>query len=202
MGLSRTSWAVCLAAACLGPLAKYNVVLRAISYPYPDGAMNIASNDFLLSGADEMLVIDTDIGFDPEHIEFLFSHDEPLVFGMYPRKQAGLVFPMELLGEENPFAANPLMPGFSPLVEVKRTARGFMRMKREVLEQMKGRVSTFYDAHSNRDLHEFWKNLPGGHSEDFSFCDQWRALGGRIIVDQRVTAKHEGTATYPIKGTY
>lgn len=48
---------------------------------------------------------------------------------------------------------------------------------------------------------EFWKTMPGGHSEDFDFCDRWRALGGKILVDQRITAQHEGSVVYPISGT-
>lgn len=202
MGLSRTSWAVCLAAACLGPLGKHETVLQPISYPYPDGAMNIASNDFLRAGADEMLVIDTDIRFSPRHVSFLLEHDEPLVFGLYPKKEVGLTFPMEGLTDENPFDLNPLLPGIPPLVEVKRVARGFMRMKREVLEKMIPHVPTFKDEQSGQVLHQFWQTLPGGHSEDFAFCDLWRKMGGRVLVDQRITAQHEGSAVYPIAGTF
>lgn len=203
MGLSRTSWAVCFAGMCLDDtLRGYDVIMQPLSYPYPNGAMDIASNDFLLSDADEMLVIDTDVLFSSLDVVRLLSHEVDLVFGMYPKKELGLNFPIELLGEENPFSTTPLAEGVNPLVEVKRSARGFMRVKRRVFETLAPHVGKYIDAQTGKTFHEFWKCLPGGHSEDFFFCDLWRSHGGKVLIDQRVTARHEGTAVYPISGTY
>lgn len=202
LGIARTTWAVSFAFACLSVLRKYEVTLQHISYPYCAGALNIASNDFLASGADEMVVIDTDIVFKPQQLEWLLGHDEPLVFGIYPKKEIGLKFPMEWLTEENPFAVNPLAEGVQPLVEVKRIARGFMRIARQAFEVVAGNVPTYIDPQTQKECREFWGTLPGGHSEDFAFCDLWRAKGGRVLVDQRIVAQHEGTAVYPIPGTF
>lgn len=162
--------------------------------------MNIASNDFLRCGADEMLTIDTDVIFEPKHVQYILEHDEPLVFGMYPKKQPGLTFPIELLEEENPFSLDPRIG--PPLVEVKRVARGFMRVHRSVFYEMAPHVPVFTDENTKLKFRQFWQTLPGAHSEDFNFCDQWRASGGKILVDQRITAQHEGSAIYPIPGTY
>lgn len=202
MGLSRTSWAMCLAACCLGPLREYDVTLQSISYPYCSGALNIATNDFLLTDAEEMVIIDTDISFKPEQLGWLLEHDEPMVFGLYPKKEVGLKFPMEWLTSENPFAPNPFAKGVAPLVEVKRMARGFARIHRKVFETLAPFASEYVDAQSGHTHREFWKYLPGGHSEDFAFCDFWRSIGGKILVDQRITAQHEGSVVYPIKGTF
>lgn len=201
MGLSRTSWAISLAGACLAVLREHEITLCGLSYPYPDGAMNIASSKFLKSDCDEMLLIDTDLIFSPRHVAWILEHDEPLVFGGYPKKLPGLVFPMEFLGEENPFVINPHAKGVNPLVEVKSTARGFMRMHRSVLGRMADSVSLVPNFVSGDSMCQFWQTLPGGHSEDFSFCARWRALGGKVLVDQRITTQHEGTAIYPIPGT-
>lgn len=200
MGLSRTSWATCLAAACLGPLRKYDVILQPLSYPYPDGAMNIASNDFLASDADEMVVIDTDVIFEPRHLAFLLEHEVPLVFGLYPKKEVGLTFPCEWLGEENPFSLTPFEA--PPLVEVKRVARGFMRVHRSVFYTISNSCLNYTDAQTGKSFLQFWKNLPGGHSEDFNFCDLCRKHGIPVLVDQRIAAQHEGSAVYPIPGTF
>jgi len=198
MGLSRTSWALSLAVACLTTLRDYSATIQSISYPYPDGAMNIATATFLASDCDEMIVIDTDVAFTREHLAMLLSHDEPLVFGLYPKKQPGLEFPVV------PLASRPLpFHGDGPaLREVERCARGFMRAKREVFEKMKSVVGTYRDAQTQSDEFLFWQNLPGGHSEDFNFCDNWRKLGGKILVDSRICAQHEGSALYPIPGTF
>lgn len=202
MGLSRTSWATCLAAACLGPLRKYDVILQPLSYPYPDGAMNIATNDFLASDADEMVVIDTDVIFEPRHLAFLLEHDVPLVFGLYPKKELGLTFPCEWLGEENPFSISATSAAEAPLVEVKRVARGFMRVHRSVFEALAPHVPSYTDAQTGKAFKQFWKTLLGGHSEDFNFCDLCHEFGVKVLVDQRIAAQHEGSAVYPIPGTF
>lgn len=202
MGLSRTSWAMCFAAACLGVLQDYDVELLSVSFPYPDGAANNAANRFLLSDAEEMVIIDTDVVFKPQHLAWLLEHDEPLVFGLYPRKEIGLKFPMQRLTVENPFAPDPLAKGVNPLVEVKRIARGFSRYHRSVFEKFSLLVGEYVDEQSGLTYKEFWKNLTGGHSDDFAFCDFWRAMGGKILVDQRITTQHEGSAVYPIPGSF
>lgn len=193
MGLSRTSWAISM----LGAFSGRAFVARSISYPYPDGAMNIATTDFLESDCDEMVVIDTDVVFSRQQIDHLLSHDEPLVFGIYPKKEVGLIYPAEPTEESpQPFA------GESNLCEVKRTARGFMRVHRSVFEAMKPHVPKYTCAQTGRESWAFWRLLIGGHSEDFAFCDLWRSLGGKILIDRRCATQHEGSAVYPIPGTY
>lgn len=194
LGLSRTSWAMSMMVACLDVFRAHEITLRGISYPYPDGAANVAARDFLDSGCDEMILIDTDVIFTPYHLDCLLSHNEPLVFGAYPKKQLGLHLPMEWLGAENPFGCP------ESLVEVKRTARGFMRAKRAVFLDLIPH-SSWVANFEGGGLFEFFKNLPGGHSDDFGFCDKWRKLGGKILVDQRCIAQHEGSVVYPIPGT-
>lgn len=197
MGLSRTSWAVCLANACLSVLTDYDVVFASISYPYCAGALNKLSHAFIASDREEMIVIDTDIIFRPEHVKFLLEHDEPLVFGLYPKKQIGLTYPTIPLEENlNPFS------GDNVLCEVKATARGFMRMHRNVLERIAPICEQYLDPITGEMRVEYWKTLPGDHSEDFRFCEEWRNLGGKILIDKRITAQHEGSAVYPIKGTF
>lgn len=164
--------------------------------------MNIATNEFLNSGADEMLVIDTDLVFQPWQLASLLSHDQPLVFGLYPKKSPGLTFPVEWLTEENPFSKNPFSNDAPRLVEVKRVARGLMRAHRSVFEKLSLYVPQYTDAHSGQRSFSIWKTLPGGHSEDFAFCDLWRFSGGRVLVDQRASVQHEGSAVYPIPGTF
>lgn len=196
MGLSRTSWAVSFASACLGVLRDYIVDIQPISYPYPDGAMNIATDSFMASDCDEMIVIDTDVVFQPIDLAKLLSHDDPLVFGLYPMKQPGMFFPVQSLdGDANPFAV-------SGLHEFKRCARGFMRARREVFDICKPFCEEATKAQDGRKMTIYWRGLPGGHSEDFYFCDLWRSVGGKVMVDTSICCQHEGSAMYPIPGTY
>ena len=145
-----------------------------------------------------MLVIDTDEIFSPSHVDLLLSHDLPFISGIYPKKKPGLEFPIVPLSDnQNPFADSQPVP-----VEVERCARGFLALDRSVFEQIKPLVPTYTDAETGRTQFLFWKCLQGGHSEDFAFCDLYRSIGGKIMVDRRILTQHEGSAVYPIPGTY
>lgn len=199
MGLSRTSFTFSMIHAALTVLREHKVDLQRVSYPYPDGAWNIAVQYFLESDAEEIVKIDTDIKFEPEDLSRLMSHDEPIVFGLYPLKKVGLEFPAIGLDDGvYPFADD----GRPDLREVSQCAGGFVRIHRSVFEKLKPFVDCITSAENQRPQWIFFKNLPGGHSEDFSFCNLARLHGYKILVDRRITTIHDGSAEYPIKGTY
>lgn len=202
IGLSRTNWAIAMFALGISSVLKqWEIVATSISYPYPDGAMNIATHDFLESDCDRMLVIDTDIIFTPKQVEWILSHDAGFVAGIYPKKKEGLELCCAPLNGQNPFAPDPLAEGVRPLVEVARVGKGFINVHRDVFEALKSETTEF-DGEGNRKMREYWRTLRGGHSEDFDFCDRIRAHGFKVYVDQRCTLRHEGSAIYPIKGTW
>lgn len=206
MGLSRISYTQSMfILGCSNVMRKIPKVSTGIfSNPSPTMTGNAFTNEFLLSDCDAMLLIDADLIFQPQHVDFLFSHDIPFVGGLYPQGKPGLHFPVQFIGDENPFRKHELDNTCSPLVEVKRVARGFTLYKREVFEKMieAGIAHKYFDEQTHREQHLFWDDLPGGHSEDFRFCDKWRSIGGKVMVDQRIVLQHEKTAIYPIKGTY
>lgn len=201
MGLSRTRWAYSmmrafLSSGCLGKGRR--VSIEPFSFPYPEGTANIATEAFLSTGLDEMVIIDTDIVFQPEHLTMLLSHDVPLVSGIYPKKVLGLEYPiMPLPNDPEPFKLNG-----SNLVEVECVPRGFLRVHRSVFELMKPHVTKYHCFETGAEAWEFWKNRVGGSSDDFEFCHKYRELGGKVMVDKRITLLHDGNVLYPIKGTY
>ncbi len=198
-GNSRTAWGISLFMAGIsGAFMDYEVNVEGISYPYPDGSMNIATASFMKRGFDRMLVIDTDEVFEPEDIKKLLSHDLPFVSGIYPKKRPGLEFAIGALEGDNPLADD----GRPSLREVVRVPRGFCAIKREVFETMKPHAPTYIAPETDLEETDYWRHLPGGHSEDFAFCDLYRSLGGKVFVDIDVRVKHEGSCSYPISGTY
>lgn len=199
-GLSRTSWAMSMMGFCLSEAVRdRKIVFNSISYPYPDGACNIATADFLDSGCDRMLIIDTDEAFEPRHTNMLLSHDVPFVAGMYCKKKPGFELVVDLLPDTK-FPSDPNVG--DPLFEVARVARGFLSVHRSVFKKMADTVPSYTDPETGREQKLFWQCLPGGHSEDFAFCDKWRSLGGKVMVDRRIVVWHDGNARYPIPGTY
>lgn len=186
MGLSRTAWAMSMFGLGMAlSKSSYPIVAQSISYPYPSGAMNIATADFLATDADMMLMIDTDIIFTPQQVAMLLSHDVPFVAGVYAKRKLELEWNVVPLGDSNPFA-----PQASPrLVEVARVAKGFALMQRSLFTE------------TLKDEKRIWELLPEcehGSSEDFYFCDKIRARGVKVMIDPRCIVKHEGSAVYPI----
>jgi len=187
MGLSVTAWAVSMLHAVEG-----DPVFCHISTPYCGYAMDIATQQFMQSDCDEMILIDTDLVFTPEHLACLLQHDEPLVFGLYSKRTVKFEAPLVTLpGNENPATA----PGV--LWEVAKTARGFMRAHRSVFETMRPHVPVLKGTEFG-DLPNYWPTQPDGTSEDFAFCARWRELGGRILIDKRILVQHVGQARFPI----
>lgn len=202
MGLARSAWAhSMLDAALAGCFNGRNVVTASISTPYPSAACNIAAHHFLhRTACDEILFIDQDIVFTPQNLAHLLSHEEPYVGGIVPKRVLGLewaIYPYERLAED------PFADGVNSLVDAD-CGRGFVRIHRSVFEVIRPHVATYQDEQEEVGgmRHEYFSSKPGGHSEDFAFCELYRKLGGYPKVDQRIVVKHVGSATYPIKGTY
>ena len=92
------------------------------------------------------------------------------------------------------------------LQEVSKTGTGFMLIKRQVFEDMKQHpavkpfksdiglapeldqhMRTYFDT-AVRDNRYY--------SEDWTFCENWRDLGGKIWVDKRVMLRHAGSYVF------
>ena len=83
-------------------------------------------------------------------------------------------------------------PGYDPrrLLEVKRVGMGFTMLSRPCLERMTAAADSYVDYRGAERVPTanlfglLLGKMPDGHttllSEDFSFSDRWRALGGRI----------------------
>jgi hypothetical protein len=196
MGLGRTRWALSLAHACATVLRDYDLSFTHVSFPYPDGAANIALNRFLYeTECDELLFIDADVIFTPGHLKMLLDADSDCVFGLYPKKAPGLEFPIVLFdGQEF-----PAEPG---LIATRYCARGFMRVTRRCVQAVAKLVPIGLCPISQKDMHCFYINHAVGHGDDFNFCDRVREAGFTVHLDTRITCQHEGDAVYPIPGTF
>ena len=92
------------------------------------------------------------------------------------------------------------------LQEVSKTGTGFMLIKRHVFEKLNAHpavkpfnsdiglppelnihMKTYFDTAVRENRY---------YSEDWTFSENWRDLGGRIWVDKRVLLKHTGTYVF------
>jgi FkbM family methyltransferase len=169
-------------------------------------ARNAQVAKFLKSDCTDMLFIDSDLIFTPDHVKRILGHDEPLVGGFYVKKKEG-----------NPeFVVNTFEkldpPRADGLQKVKYVGTGFMKISRIVFEKMIEKYKDEIAYHPDEQPpdaveYDFFSvgryKFPDGTtrylSEDWFFCQRWLDLGGEVWADAAICCKHVGPACYPLK---
>lgn len=140
-----------------------------------------------------LMFIDADIGWEPWHLLVMLNHDVDVIGGLYPMKS----LPVR-------WCINTFEGGESRdnLQEVSKTGTGFMLIKRSVFAKLDAHPATKpfrNDLGLPVELDPFMRTyfdtaVRDGryYSEDWTFCENWRDLGGKIWVDPRITLKHTG----------
>ncbi len=192
---------------CVMALAKHKTFETDIRLCQGDGvarSRNQLTADFLESDCTHMLMIDCDLIFNHEQVARMLSHDEPVVGGLYPKKQEGTI---EWVLNASPRQTKPDERG---LQEVSYIGTGFMMIQRQVIEKMRDhygdRIRFTADYGTRRFEHDFWPmgvyHYPDGSarylSEDWYFCQRWLDLGGRVLADVQCILKHLGPACFPL----
>lgn len=146
-----------------------------------------------------MLLQDLDVTYTPRDLARLLSHNLPYVGGILPKRVLGLELAM---WTDQPLSETPEADGVNPLV-LAVFGRGFCLIHREVFDTVAPHVPEYLDHQTGETRRAFFQYKPGGiGSEDFYFCELYRSLGGRPVVDQRIVLGHVGDITYPVTGTF
>jgi len=136
------------------------------------------------------------------HLLALLNADKDVIGGLYPMKSLPVKWCVNGIpgADEN----DP-----SGLVEVTKTGTGFLLMKRHVFEKLNAHpaVRPFtndigLDPALNVHMKTYFDTAVREgryYSEDWTFCENWRDLGGQVFVDKRVLLRHVGT--YVFDGT-
>jgi hypothetical protein len=92
------------------------------------------------------------------------------------------------------------------LMEVTKTGTGFLLIKRDVFEKLNAHPATKpfnNDIGLPEELNPYMKTYFDTavrenryYSEDWTFCENWRDIGGQVWVDKRVLLRHVGTYTF------
>ena len=145
-----------------------------------------------------LMFIDADIGWEPWHLMVMLNRDVDVIGGLYPMKSLPVKWCVNGFdgAEEGP----------DGLQEVSKTGTGFMLIKRGVFEKLDAHPATKpfnNDIGLPPELNPYMKTYFDTavrenryYSEDWTFCENWRDLGGRVWVDKRVLLKHTGTYVF------
>lgn len=161
-----------------------------------DDSRNICVREFLKSDCDHLLFVDADVGFQPEGLYRICTHEGDIVAGVYPRKEMSLSYPLTIDGEA-------VSAGEDGLIRegVASVPAGFLRISRAVLERMADlRLDRTFRSGEGGDAVPiiFERSLKNGNrlSGDVAFCHWARELGYAIHVDALQQFIHEGPARF------
>jgi len=145
-----------------------------------------------------LMFIDADIGWEPWHLLVMLNRDVDVIGGLYPMKSLPVKWCVNGFdgAEEGP----------DGLQEVSKTGTGFMLIKRHVFEKLNAHPATrpfINDIGLPAELNPYMKTYFDTavrenryYSEDWTFCENWRDIGGKVWVDKRILLKHTGTYVF------
>jgi hypothetical protein len=162
-------------------------------------ARNTLTAKFLdMPDATHLFFVDADIGWEPWHLLVLLNRDVDVIGGLYPMKT------MPIKWVVNGFEGAEEGP--DGLQEVSKAGTGFLLMKKHVFEKLNSHpavkaykndigldpkydqyLKTYFDTAVRQQRY---------YSEDWTFCENWRDLGGKIYVDKRVLLRHSGAYVF------
>jgi hypothetical protein len=162
-------------------------------------ARNTLTAKFLaMPDATHLFFVDADIGWEPWHLLVLLNRDVDVIGGLYPMKT------MPIKWVVNGFEGAEEGP--DGLQEVSKAGTGFLLMKKHVFEKLNTHpavkqykndigldpmydqyLKTYFDTAVRQNRY---------YSEDWTFCENWRDLGGRIWMDKRVLLRHSGSYVF------
>ena len=148
-----------------------------------------------------LMFIDSDIGWEPWHLLVMINARKDVIGGLYPMKSLPVKWCVNgIPGKEN---GSPEEPN---IVEVSKTGTGFLLIKRDVFEKLNQHPATRpfnNDIGLPEELNPYMKTYFDTavrenryYSEDWTFCENWRDLGGQVWVDKRVLLRHVGTYVF------
>lgn len=151
--------------------------------------------EFMRSDYRKLMFIDADIEFTPEDVAALWNMDADVAVGIYAMKKPGRD---EFAAWVDGFLVTDL-DGLPNPCELDYAGTGFMLIDRGVFERMeRGYPEREYEGAKGRTFAHFDPRVEGYHywSEDYAFCRDWRAMGGKVMCDPTVRLIHHGSYPY------
>ena len=164
-----------------------------------DDSRNRLVRDFLETDCEQLVFIDSDLRWEPKDLLKLIQYDYEVVAGIYPLKQDGDNYPVRHIGNE-------IWGNKDGLVPVESVPTGFLKIKRNVLEELSAKAHKFPSKSDSEDRMKisliFERTFVGNTrwGGDYTFCNKWRELGGRIFIDPDMDFMHMGEKEW--KGNY
>lgn len=152
---------------------------------YVHQARDICAREFLASDADRVVFIDADVSWAPGSVVKIATSPHDFVGGAYRFKREPEGYPVEWIVERPQLLSDPE----THCIEVAALPGGFLSLSRAVFAGMLAAHPERAYSHEGHPLFGFW-HCPPGAGEDGTFCEEWRALGGRVWLEPTLTLTH------------
>lgn len=157
-----------------------------------DALLQRARNDTiqiaLETECDDLVFIDSDIEWKPEHFFKLLDCKEDIVGGTYPKKSSIEEYVLRQLTQSQP---DPT----TGLIEVDGLGTGFVKLSRKAMQYLWDSSEPYIDPKDNKERRMICdvviKNM-SLHSEDIHMFDKLKEGGFKIWFDPSITCNHIG----------
>lgn len=174
----------------MGLTQNINVFCIYMSY---DALVQRARNDIvqlaLDSNVDDLVFIDTDVDWSPQDFFKLLNHKADIVGGVYPKKGDTEQYPVKI----DLKSAKTTDEG---LIEVSGLPTGFMRITKNALQKIWNASPEYKEVHKEKPIRMCFNVTINDQkelvSEDISFCEKWKELGGKLYLDPSINLSHVG----------
>ena len=170
-------------------------VRRAYGYSAIDFGRSAMASQAIADGFEELMWIDSDVGFRPEDVDKLRRHQLPMCAGLCPKKDRKAFACHFIPGSEKVVFGNG-----GGLVEILYAGFGFVHTRRTVYEVVRDQLKL---PESNRRfghpvvpwfLPELVPDAEGWWylAEDYAFCSRAHRCGFKIMADTTIRLTHVG----------
>ena len=158
--------------------------------------------DFYASGFSHLLMLDDDVSAEAGTVAKMLRHRVDFIAGVYRARKDPEEYAIRWLGEEgNWYMAEDPATG---LLEVASVPAGFLLITRACVERMMQAYpqGAFRNKKCPVPIHRLFDEDPsvlgleGDWGEDFMFCQRWRRIGGKVLVDPSPALTHLGDKAF------
>lgn len=164
--------------------------------------VNQTLSRFLRSDATDIILIDSDEGWNPESLVRLLLHEEEIVCGVYRFANGEVKYPVVLKTDDDGSYLGQMLPDGNCLLEAEKIPGGFLRISKAALEKWVRKFPDNWLHPEDEKVYTFFINEVRDHTfhgMDFCFGERMRDAGVRIWVDPTCEIAHWGMM--PFKGT-
>lgn len=151
----------------------------------------------------DIILVDSDESYEPEHLINLLLHKEEVVCGVYRTcEPLNINFPVMLKTDKDGSHIGKMLPNGNCLLEAERIPGGFLKISKSALRKWVATHPDDWFYSEGRKTYNFFTNKIIDHvftGMDFCFTDSMRDCGITVWVDPMCKISHWGVSEY--KGT-